>query len=104
EPSGRRFRAPCAVRACGAPPFRSAVLVSPPPEAPMFRPSSPYALLLSALFPLTTLPASAQERPWTVEDVLALKSPGSLAISPDGQWVAFVVSQRDLENNRALSD
>ncbi|MGH7504770.1 MAG: TolB family protein, partial [Longimicrobiales bacterium] len=61
--------------------------------------------LLSVMFPLAVLqPAAAQERPWTVEDVLALKSPGDVAISPDGRWIAFVVAQRDLEENRSLSD
>ena len=41
--------------------------------------------------------AVAQDRePMTVEDVLTLKSVGSVAISPDGRWVAYVVTVRGL--------
>ena len=40
--------------------------------------------------------ASAQERPWTVEDVLALRSPWQVAVSPDGKWVAYALSHRNL--------
>jgi dipeptidyl aminopeptidase/acylaminoacyl peptidase len=47
--------------------------------------------------------ASAQQRNWTVEDVLAMKSVGEAAISPQGEWIAYVVSHRDLEDGRNLS-
>jgi len=39
--------------------------------------------------------ASAQERPWTVEDIPALRSPGPVAVSPDGKWVTYALSHRD---------
>jgi dipeptidyl aminopeptidase/acylaminoacyl peptidase len=40
----------------------------------------------------------------TVEDVLALKSVGQVTISPDGRWVAFVVTERDFDENRGETD
>lgn len=50
-------------------------------------------------------PAAAQDaRSWTVEDVLAMKTAGQLAVSPDGEWIAFVVSSRDLEEGRNHSN
>lgn len=51
-----------------------------------------------------TSEADAQQRRWTVEDALGLKSVGAVAMSPDGSWVAFVVSQHDLVDNENLSD
>ena len=49
-------------------------------------------------------PLHAQERRWTVDDVLAMKSIAALAISPDGEWIAYVVSHRDLQNSKNLSN
>jgi dipeptidyl aminopeptidase/acylaminoacyl peptidase len=47
----------------------------------------------------------AQEsRPMIVEDVLGMKSLGGVALSPDGAWVAYVVTTRDMEENRYDSD
>lgn len=48
--------------------------------------------------------ADAQQRRWTVDDALGLRSLGDVAMSPDGSWVAFVVSQHDLDENENLSD
>jgi len=63
------------------------------------------ASLLFMVFIANAAPesASAQQRNWTVEDVLAMKSVGEVAISPRGEWVAYVVSHRDLEDGRNLS-
>ncbi len=49
---------------------------------------------------------AAQEppRPMTVDDVLAMRTPSSVAMSPDGSWVAFVVSERDMEADRMVTD
>ena len=48
---------------------------------------------------------NAQEgRPMTVEDVLALRSLSGISVSPDGQWVAYVVSARDMEEDRQETD
>jgi dipeptidyl aminopeptidase/acylaminoacyl peptidase len=47
----------------------------------------------------------AQEtRPMTVEDVLALRSVGAVAVSPDGRWVAYVVTERDFEKDQNNAD
>ncbi|MCZ0935151.1 MAG: S9 family peptidase [Gemmatimonadetes bacterium] len=47
----------------------------------------------------------AQEsRPMTVEDVLALRSLSQVSVSPDGQWVAYVVTERDMEEDRQETD
>lgn len=35
----------------------------------------------------------------TVEDALALKTVGNVRVSPDGRWVAYVVTVRDMERN-----
>ncbi len=43
-------------------------------------------------------------RPMTVEDVLALESVGQVTISPDGRWVAYVVTSRDFEEDRNETD
>ncbi|WP_419935206.1 prolyl oligopeptidase family serine peptidase [Candidatus Palauibacter sp.] len=50
-------------------------------------------------------PLSAQDaRPMTVEDVLALKSLSQVSVSPDGRWVAYVVTGRDMEEDRQETD
>ncbi|UCC74656.1 MAG: S9 family peptidase [Gemmatimonadota bacterium] len=50
--------------------------------------------------------ALAQEgpRPMTVEDVLELRSVGDPRISPDGGWVAYVVTEIDFDENASNSD
>ncbi|HKJ03111.1 MAG TPA: hypothetical protein VJ997_11670, partial [Longimicrobiales bacterium] len=47
---------------------------------------------------------SAQERAWTVEDVMTLRSVGDVAMSPGGDWVAYVVSYRDVDENENRAD
>ena len=48
--------------------------------------------------------AQQPPRPMTVDDVLAMRTPSSVAMSPDGSWVAFVVSERDMEADRMVTD
>ena len=47
---------------------------------------------------------SAQEaetlRPLAVDDYFAIQSVGSPIVSPDGAWVVYTVSTKDLENDR----
>jgi dipeptidyl aminopeptidase/acylaminoacyl peptidase len=52
------------------------------------------------------LTASAQDgqRRWTVDDVLAVKGVGEVAVSPDGRRIAYVVTERSVDNNVANSD
>lgn len=46
-------------------------------------------------------PLAGQEaRPMTVEDVLAMRGVSQLSTSPDGRWVAYVVTERDMEEDR----
>jgi dipeptidyl aminopeptidase/acylaminoacyl peptidase len=47
---------------------------------------------------------TSQARPWTVEDILGLSSVGGVSISPLGGWIAYVVTNRDLENNVSNPD
>ncbi len=47
---------------------------------------------------------AASERPMDVEDVLALSSVADPQISPDGRYVAYVVTERDEEENINDSD
>ena len=57
----------------------------------------------TALF-LLTLPAFAvaqdEQRPITIDDIMALKSVGSPEISPDGDWVTYAVQTRDMEEDK----
>ncbi|SVB45931.1 uncharacterized protein METZ01_LOCUS198785, partial [marine metagenome] len=57
--------------------------------------------LLTAFF-LPTL-NMANDRPLTVDDLLALESVGNPQVSPDGQWVAYTVSSRDMEEDKRMT-
>jgi dipeptidyl aminopeptidase/acylaminoacyl peptidase len=46
----------------------------------------------------------AQQTPMTVDDVLALEDVGNVTISPNGRWVAYVVTERNFERNVNDSD
>lgn len=51
--------------------------------------------------------ASAQDngpKRWTVDDVLAVKGVGDVAVSPDGKRIAYVVTERNVESNVNNSD
>jgi len=41
---------------------------------------------------------------WTVDDVMALKGVGEVAVSPDGKRIAYVVTERNTETNVTNSD
>lgn len=58
--------------------------------------------LIATLLPQTL--SGQQPRTATVEDVLSFKAVGSPAISPDGEWVAYVVTVRDMEENAYNAD
>src|SRR4051812_29938047 len=47
---------------------------------------------LAAALLATPAPARAQQRPMTPDDVLAIRTVSDPQISPDGRWVAYVVS------------
>lgn len=56
--------------------------------------------ILALVFPLT---GNTQERPITIDDLLALESVGSPQVSPDGEWVAYTVRSLDMDNDKSLT-
>lgn len=63
------------------------------------------ALLLALILPARGMAAQgAAPKPWTVDDVMALKGVGEVAVSPDGKRVAYVVTERSIETNATNSD
>lgn len=48
--------------------------------------------------------ATAQKKPWTPEDIWKLKSVSDPQLSPDGEWIAYVVSVTDFNENSRNSD
>lgn len=69
----------------------------------MNRPFRVLVALVPAILVLSQTPIAAQD-PMTVEDVLALNSVGQVSISPDGRWIAYVVTERDFEEDRNETD
>ena len=59
--------------------------------------------LLVSIAPLLAAQNAGPGR-WTVDDVMALKGVGEVAVSPDGRRVAYVVTERSVENNVSNSD
>jgi dipeptidyl aminopeptidase/acylaminoacyl peptidase len=51
-----------------------------------------------------TFAFAAEKRPMTVEDLWAMKRIGQVALSPDGQWLAYELMQYDMEKNSGNSD
>src|SRR6266513_1275973 len=61
--------------------------------------------LLTITFSVCATDALAQQkRPMTFEDVLALKSVSDAQVSPDGKWVAYVVTSVDMKENANDAD
>ncbi|SIN93021.1 Dipeptidyl aminopeptidase/acylaminoacyl peptidase [Singulisphaera sp. GP187] len=56
-----------------------------------------------AILMLTT-PLMAASRPMTIDDLLAVKSVSEPQVSPDGQWVVYVVSELDRATEKTNSD
>ena len=70
-------------------------------------PSSKTARLVSAALLVTATLAGAQDngaKKWTVDDVMAMKGVGDIAISPDGKRIAYVVTERNTADNVTNSD
>ena len=53
-------------------------------------------------FPLLTQ-AQLEALPLTVDDLMALDSVSNPQLSPDGEWVAYVVRSRDMEEDKSNS-
>jgi dipeptidyl aminopeptidase/acylaminoacyl peptidase len=60
-------------------------------------------LILAVALAIPVRPVAAQ-RPMTTDDVLGLKQVNDAQISPDGKWVAYVVTEVDLKENAQTSD
>ena len=65
--------------------------------------AKPVCSSISVVLLLLPVPGFAQdgERLITVDDILAIKSVGDPQISPDGDWVAYTVRQRDMEEDKS---
>jgi hypothetical protein len=50
-----------------------------------------------ALAALAAVPSAAGDRPWTTDDILALKVVTDPNVSPDGRMVAYVVESLNAE-------
>ncbi|MXX79132.1 MAG: hypothetical protein F4Z33_09370, partial [Gemmatimonadales bacterium] len=72
------------------------------PDSRVLPAGSVLSVLLSVA--LSTGLDAQESRPMTVEDVLALRSLSQISVSPDGQWVAYVVTERDMEEDRQETD
>jgi dipeptidyl aminopeptidase/acylaminoacyl peptidase len=62
------------------------------------------ATFVLSLTVLATICPAQQKRPMTFEDVLALKSVSDTQISPDGKWVAYVVTSADMKEDANDAD
>lgn len=62
------------------------------------------ATIIFSLSILVTICPAQQKRPMTFEDMLALKSVSDAQISPDGKWVAYVVTSVDMKENANDAD
>jgi dipeptidyl aminopeptidase/acylaminoacyl peptidase len=60
-------------------------------------------IALTCVFLIAPTPAPAQGEPraLTIDDLLALKSVSDARVSPDGEWVAYVVRANDLEEDES---
>lgn len=61
--------------------------------------------LLAVTFLLSVASALAQQkRAMTFEDILAIKNVSDAQVSPDGKWIAYVVTSADMKENTNDSD
>ena len=61
--------------------------------------------LILALLVVLTVPASAQQRrAMTPDDIMTMKNVSDAQISPDGKWVAYVVTSTDMKENANDAD
>ncbi|MDQ6827985.1 MAG: S9 family peptidase [Gemmatimonadota bacterium] len=61
----------------------------------------------STLFALLALPANSQaptKKPFTIDDVMAIRAVSDPQVSPDGRWIAYVVTTPDMKEDVMDSD
>ena len=64
-------------------------------------------LATAALLPVLTLTALAQDgdrRLFSPEDVHRIAEVGDIAVSPDGEWIAYMVTTTNVEKDEKASD
>src|SRR6266498_5730563 len=67
------------------------------------RNAKPLLTLLAVLITTTILPAQSARRPLKLDDLARLRDVRDPQISPDGQWVAYVVSTVDAKEDKSNS-
>jgi dipeptidyl aminopeptidase/acylaminoacyl peptidase len=60
--------------------------------------------ILLAVLALVALATPAAARPWTLDDILALRTVTDPQISPDGRWTAYVVSELNADGSDYNTD
>jgi len=61
-------------------------------------------ILLSLLLAALAAPALAGPRLWTIDDILAARTVSDPQVSPDGRWIAYVVSELNEDKSEYQTD
>lgn len=61
-------------------------------------------VVLALLVAVVPASASGNGRPMSFDDVMAVRTVADTEISPDGRWIAYVVTERDMKENQANAD
>src|SRR5262245_60006742 len=64
----------------------------------------PALLLAALLLAMAARTAAAGAQPWTCDDMIARKSVTDPSMSPDGQWIAYVVSELNADKSEYQTD
>ncbi|MBN1164921.1 MAG: S9 family peptidase [Candidatus Krumholzibacteriota bacterium] len=66
----------------------------------------PFFLAVFILVAVAAAPVAAEQtkKPWTPDDIWKLKPVSDHQLSPDGEWIAYVVAVTDFEENKRNSD
>jgi dipeptidyl aminopeptidase/acylaminoacyl peptidase len=62
------------------------------------------SVCLSAVLLTSAAADAAPRRPFTIEDMLAIRDVSEIDVSPDGAWVAYTVSSADFTRDEEASD